>query len=104
MTDHKNLCKEIKTQSAQVLTLARLSQKTRETWPEYGHFDARQYFTWPTHGMFLYPNIAPMLSPEGCTTPVQLLQALVAKGALRAGSVAILVQPSDLEETHEHNV
>lgn len=108
MTEHKNPCKEIQVpqkEKVRVLTLPRLSQLTRETWPEYGDFRASRYFAWPSVGMYLYPNVTPALRPEGITEPVQLLQALVAKGKLEAGSYAILTQGSDVpappeEESH----
>lgn len=82
-----------------ILTLPHLSQMTRATWLEYPSFDASAYFSWPTTGMFLYPNITPALHSTGATTPVQLLQALVARGTLTAGNYAVLVQGTDLEGT-----
>ena len=100
MTEPKNPCTEIqlpKRTKVRILTLRQLSQLTTEAWPECGVFRAARYFTWPTSGMFLYPNIAPALSLTGIANPVQLLQALVAKGALIAGSYAVLVQAADLE-------
>ena len=104
MTEHKNPCKEIQlpqTKGVKVLTLPRLSQLVRETWPEYGDFRAASYFKWPSVGMYLYPNVTPALRPEGVTEPVHLLQALVAKGKLEAGSYAILTQGRDFDEPPE---
>ncbi len=88
-------------QSYTVLTLDKLSRMTRLSWPEYADFDAATYFQWPMLGPYLFGNITPALSPEGCRTMVQLLQALCAKGHIQPGAYVVLVRPCDRKEAYE---
>lgn len=86
----------MKSDRTPILTMAKLTTMTRATWPEYQSFDAATYYNWPGPAAYLYPHVTPKLSPEGAMTPVQLLQALVAKGVLRATSYVLLVTEDDL--------
>lgn len=79
-----------------VLTLAQLTQKAREAWPEHIDFNAATYFTWPGATIYLFPLVGPKLSPDGATTPQQLLEALCAKGMIAAGAWCIIVSEEDL--------
>lgn len=78
------------------LTLTQLNALTRQCWPEYTTFDAATYYRWPGAAAYLYPNVTPRLHPDGATSPLQLLQALVARGVLRATSYVLLVTLNDL--------
>ena len=79
-----------------VLTIPRLNQKIRECWPEYETFQAGTYFAWPGPSIYMYPKVEPKLYPDGATTPQHMLNALCAKGLIKAGAWAVLVEASDL--------